>query len=384
MTTASDVLALVREDLRDFAGYSSARSDRLEGEVWLNANESAWPNPADPGASCRRYPDPQPADLVAALAGLYGVAPGHLLVGRGSDEAIDLLVRATCVAGRDPVLVTPPVFGMYAVSARLQGAPLLEVPLLDDPVQGLVPDLAAIAREAAQRGAKLVFLCSPSNPGGQSIPLADVAALARELEGRSLVVVDEAYGEYSDLPSATTLLGAHPNLVVLRTLSKAHALAAARIGVAIADPGLIAVLRRCQAPYPVPTPCVELAVGGLSASALEATFERVARVRSERARLHAAMAGLPVVRRVYPSQGNFLLVRLQDAESAYRALLAAGIVVRDQRAAPSLGDALRITVGTPEQNDRVLAVLSGLEACDADHARTGQGATPATAAEGTP
>src|SRR5690606_10557165 len=137
-----------------------------------------------------------------------------------------LLVRATCVAGRDAVLVTPPVFGMYAVSARLQDAPLLEVPLLDDPVAGLVPDLAAIARLATERGAKLVFLCSPSNPGGQAIALAEVAALARELGGRSVVVVDEAYGEFSDLPSATTLLEAHPNLVVLRTLSKAHALAA--------------------------------------------------------------------------------------------------------------------------------------------------------------
>jgi len=384
MSTDPGVLALVREDLREFAGYSSARSDSLEGEVWLNANESAWANPADADASCRRYPDPQPAALVAALAGLYKVEPGQLLVGRGSDEAIDLLVRATCVAGRDAVLVTPPVFGMYAVGARLQGAPLLEVPLVDDPARGLVPDLAAIARMAAGRGAKLVFLCSPSNPGGQAIPLADVAALARELEGRSLVVVDEAYGEFSDLPSATTLLAAHPNLVVLRTLSKAHALAAARIGVAIADPALVAVLRRCQAPYPVPTPCATLALAGLSAAARDATFERVARVRSERARLREALSGLPGVRRVYPSQGNFLLVRLEDAESAYRGLLAAGIVVRDQRAAPSLGDALRITIGTPEQNDRVLAVLSDLDARSARDARPGQGATPATAAGGTP
>jgi len=166
MNSDGGVLALVREDLRGFAGYSSARSDRLEGEVWLNANESAWANPADVGASCRRYPDPQPAALRETLADLYEVRPEQLLVGRGSDEAIDLLVRATCVAGRDAVLVTPPVFGMYAVSARLQGAPLLEVPLLDDPVDGLVPDLAAIARLAHERGAKLVFLCSPSNPGG--------------------------------------------------------------------------------------------------------------------------------------------------------------------------------------------------------------------------
>lgn len=358
--SADDVLALVREDLRDFAGYSSARSSRLQGEVWLNANESAWANPADADATCRRYPDPQPEALRAALADLYAVAPERLVVGRGSDEAIDLLVRATCEAGRDAVLVTPPVFGMYAVSARLQGAPLLEVPLLDDPGQGLVPDFAAIARAAGGGGAKLVFLCSPSNPGGQAITLDDIAALARVLEGRSLVVVDEAYAEFSDLPSATTLLQAHPNLVVLRTLSKAHALAAARIGAAIADPALAGVLRRCQAPYPVPTPCAALAVAGLSPQARAATAARIAQVRSERARLAAALARLSGVRRVYPSQGNFLLVRFEDAQAAFDALLGAGIVVRDQRAAPALGDALRITIGTPEQNARVLSVLSAL------------------------
>lgn len=377
---ADGVLALVREDLRGFAGYSSARSASLEGEIWLNANESAWANPADIGASCRRYPDPQPAALCTALAALYGVRPEQLLVGRGSDEAIDLLVRATCVAGRDPVLVTPPVFGMYAVSARLQGAPLLEVPLRDDADRGLVPDMDAIARLALARGAKLVFLCSPSNPGGQAIALDEVAALARVLAGRSLVVVDEAYGEFSDLPSATTLLAAHSNLVVLRTLSKAHALAAARIGVAIADPALVSALRRCQAPYPVPTPCAALALAGLSPAAREATAARVAQVRDERARLGAALALLPGVRRVYPSQGNFLLVRFEDAEAAFRALLGAGIVVRDQRAAPSLGDALRITVGTPEQNDRV---LSALGRCAARSGAPGRGTAPA-AAEGAP
>src|SRR5690606_11083138 len=139
--------------------------------------------------------------------------------------------------------VTPPVFGMYGVSARLQDAPLLEVPLLDDPGAGLVPDFDAIAQTATARRAKLVFLCSPSNPGGAGVPLDGIAALARQLQASSLVIVDEAYGAFSDLPSAITLLPAHPNLVVRRTLSKAHALAAVRIGVAISDPALVSVLR---------------------------------------------------------------------------------------------------------------------------------------------
>lgn len=356
----SALLDLVRPDLRDFAGYKSARSEALRGDVWLNANESAWANPADVQGRSRRYPDPQPPALRARLADVYGVGPDQLLVGRGSDEAIDLLVRALCVPGQDAIVVTPPVFGMYVVCARLQGARIIEVPLVDGDA-GLVADLDAIREAALGQGAKLVFLCSPSNPAGSAIPLDGIAALASALEGRALVVVDEAYGEFADGASATTLLDAHANVVVLRTLSKAHALAAARIGVAIGDTELIAVLQRCQAPYPVPTPCAELALAGLSDPALAQTRERVAVVRRERERLLYALGGLPGVRRVYPSQGNYLLVRFDDPERAFRALLSAGVVVRDQRAAPQLGDALRITIGSPEQNDRVIAALDARE-----------------------
>ncbi|MGH8061323.1 MAG: histidinol-phosphate transaminase [Pseudoxanthomonas sp.] len=357
----SDLLALVREDLRGFSGYKSARSETLQGDVWLNANESAWPNPADTAASCRRYPDPQPIALRNALAALYGCDTSQLLIGRGSDEAIDLLVRALCNPGKDAVVITPPVFGMYAVCARLQNASVIEVPL-QEAADGLEPDLDAIAGAAIEAGAKLVFLCSPSNPAGSAIPLADIARLAKQLEGVALVVVDEAYGEFSDLPSAVTLLSSCSNIVVLRTLSKAHALAAARIGVAIADAALIEVLRRCQAPYPVPTPCAELALAGLAPEALAETAGRIALVRSERTRLQAALAGLPQVLRAYPSQGNYLLVRFRDAGSAFRLLLATGVVVRDQRAAPQLVDALRITIGSPEQNDKVISALRLLEA----------------------
>jgi len=356
----STVLSLVRPDLRDFAGYKSARSEALRGDVWLNANESAWANPADGQGRSRRYPDPQPPALRARLAQLYGVAPEQLLVGRGSDEAIDLLVRALCVPGQDAIVVTPPVFGMYVVCARLQGARVVEVPLVDGDT-GFTADLDAIRDTALTQGAKLVFLCSPSNPAGSAIPLDDVAALARGLDGRALVVVDEAYGEFAEGASATTLLETQANIAVLRTLSKAHALAAARIGVVIGDADLIAVLQRCQAPYPVPTPCADLALDGLSDAALAQTRERVALVRSERERLRAALERTAGVRRVYPSQGNYVLARFVDAERAFRTLLAAGVVVRDQRAAPQLGDALRITVGSPAQNDRVIAALNAQE-----------------------
>lgn len=356
----SGVRDLVREDLRDFAGYASARTQRLEGDVWLNANEAPLANPGDADGRCRRYPSPQPPELQARLAGLYGVEVEQLLIGRGSDEAIDLLVRALCVPGRDAVLATPPVFGMYAVSARLQGADFVEVPLVDGS-DGFVVDVAAVRSAALARGARLVFLCSPSNPTGGLVSLAEVDYLSDALAGRAIVVVDEAYIEFAGTASATTLLAAHDNLVVLRTLSKAHALAAARIGVAIGHPDLIAVLRRCQAPYPVPTPCADLALAGLLPAALDVTQARVAEAIAERDALAAALATTPGVRQVYPSAGNYLLVRFVDADRAFKALLSAGIVVRDQRAAPQLGDALRISLGTPAQNARVLSALQALE-----------------------
>ena len=355
-----NVLDLVRPDLRAFAGYTSARKTGVNGSIWLNANESPWPNPADAGGRCNRYPAPQPEALLQALAALYGVAAERLLIGRGSDEAIDLLVRVLCRPQTDAVVVSSPVFGMYAVSARLQDAPLVDVPLVDGP-DGFAPDLAAIADAAERHGAHLVFLCSPGNPTGEAIALSDIAALAARLVDKAVVVVDEAYGEFSDVPSAVSLLDAHPNLAVLRTLSKAHALAAARIGTLIAQPELIGVLRNCQAPYPLPTPCVDLALAGLSPEALARTAERVAQVRMERARLLQVLQGLPDVRRVYPSQGNFLLARFDDAQAAFERLLAAGVVVRDQRAAPRLGDALRISIGTPEENDAVIAALTATE-----------------------
>jgi histidinol-phosphate aminotransferase len=349
-------LELVRDDLRAFAGYASARRSALEGSIWLNANESPWRNPADP-VGVQRYPEPQPAALRAALAALYGVSEAQLLLGRGSDEAIDLLVRALCRPGRDGVLVTPPVFGMYAVCARLQGAPCVEVPLRDDG-ERFALDLGEVARVARAGDCRLVFLCSPSNPTGGALDPDAVLRLARELEGRALVVVDEAYIEYSDAASLAGAVATQPNLAVLRTLSKAHALAAARIGTLIAAPELIGVLRNCQAPYPLPTPCVQLALAALQPAVLAETRARVARVVAGRERLRLGLAATPGVRRVYASQGNYLLARFDDADAALARLLAAGVVVRDMRAAPQLGDALRITAGAAEENDAVLAALA--------------------------
>lgn len=353
MSTAANLL---RADLREFSGYKSARSDRITGDVWLNANESAWANAGDADGACRRYPEPQPQLLCRRLAELYGVAADELLVGRGSDEAIDVLVRAFCAPGQGAIVTAPPVFGMYAVCARLHGVRVVEVPLVDT-TAGLIADLDAMAEAALANAASLVFVCSPGNPSGELVDAAAIVRLLQRLQGRAIVVVDEAYVEYASQPSLAPLIAEHDNLVVLRTLSKAHALASARIGVAIAQPELIAMIRRCQAPYPLPGPAVAQALQALEPAALAATTAHVAEAKAERARVQTALETLAGVRRVYPSLGNFLLVRFDDAEGAYRALLASGVVVRDMRAMPRLDDSLRITIGRPEDNQRMLAAL---------------------------
>lgn len=347
------VLDLARPEIRAMQPYSSARMEASGGAILLNANESAWAPPGDAGRGCNRYPDPQPAALVRALAALYGVREDQLLVGRGSDEAIDLLVRAFCRAGRDAIAIQPPTFGMYAVCARIQDAGIVEVPLTPDFTLDADALLAALTPAV-----KLVFVCSPNNPTGRPVPRATVERLARELDGRALLVVDEAYAEFADEAGVADLIDRYENLAVLRTLSKAWALAGARIGTLLANAEVIALLRKIIPPYPLPLPCVDAALAALSPQGQAEAAEHVRIVRAERARMAVALAALPGVREVLPSQANFLAVRFDDAGEVYRRLLAAGIVVRDVRRYPNLGDALRITVGTPEENAQVLAVLS--------------------------
>lgn len=354
--TMASVLDLLRPDLRDFSGYRSARRDTVQGRIWLNANESAWDNAATADSGLRRYPEPQPAALREALAHMYGVDPAQLLVGRGSDEGIDLIIRAFCRPGGDAIAITSPTFGMYAVCARLHGTRVVDIPLVDAP-DGFSCDFPAVAETVETEGSRVVFLCSPGNPTGNLLPREAIRKLALRLRGRALVVVDEAYVEYAQAPSVASLLDDADNIVLLRTLSKAHALAAARVGAVLAAPAVIGVLQRCQAPYPLPTPCAEVALAAISRDGRDVTVGRVQTAIDERQSLYAALRTLPGVRRVYPSRANFLLVRFDDAGDAYRCLLDAGVVVRDMRAVHGLEDALRISIGTPEQNASVLGAL---------------------------
>jgi histidinol-phosphate aminotransferase len=350
------VLDLARPEIRAMQPYSSARMEASGGEVFLNANESAWAPVGDDGLGCNRYPEPQPAALVDALAALYGVRREQLLVGRGSDEAIDLLVRVFCRAGRDAILIQPPTFGMYAVCARVQDAGIVEVPLAADFTLDADAVLAALTPAV-----KLVFVCTPNNPAGEPVPRAAVERLAQALSGRALLVVDEAYVEFSDAGSVADLIDRHDNLAVLRTLSKAWALAGARVGSLLANAEVIALLRRVMAPYPLPLPCVDAALLALSGWGQANARAHVDVVREQRARMLNELRRLPGVREVLPSQANFLAVRFDDAGAVYQRLLAAGIVVRDVRRYPNLDDALRITIGTPAENDRVLAVLASAQ-----------------------
>ncbi|WP_266167886.1 histidinol-phosphate transaminase [Dyella subtropica] len=349
------VLDLARPEIRAMQPYSSARMEASGGKILLNANESAWAPSGEAGKGCNRYPDPQPAALVNALAELYGVHNDQLLVGRGSDEAIDLLVRAFCRAGEDAIVIQPPTFGMYAVCARIQNAGVIEVPLAADFMLDVDAVLAAVTSAV-----KLVFVCTPNNPTGQPIPRDEIVRLAEALRGRALLIVDEAYLEFSDAESVSSLIDSYDHLAVLRTLSKAWALAGARIGCLLANAEVIALLRRIMPPYPLPLPCVAAALEGLSAQGRADAYAHIRVVRAERARMAAALATPPGVRAVLPSQANFLAVRFDDAGAVYQRLLAEGIVVRDVRRYPNLGDALRITIGTPEENDRVLAILKSL------------------------
>ncbi len=350
------VLDLVREDLRAFTGYASARREKATGHVWLNANESPWTSSADAGHGLNRYPDPQPAALRARLAELYGVSAERLMVTRGSDEGIDLVVRAFCRAGIDGVLIAPPCFGMYAVSARVQNAPLIEVPLIDDETRFAL-DLTAVEDIIELGDVRAVFLCSPANPTGQALSLKEIRRLAKKATDRAVLVLDEAYVEFSSIGSARALLDEFTHLVILRTLSKAYAMAGARIGAVIADPDVIGVLRSLQAPYPVPAPSAAIALAALSDAAQKESRERIATLVRERKALLKSLSGIDGVRRVYPSEGNFLLVRFDDPAAAFERLLKSGVVVRDMRAMPQLGDALRISVGTPEENATMIRAL---------------------------
>lgn len=348
----SDILALARPDIIALKAYSHASWDPAFER--LHANELPWRAETDRSvAGLNRYPEPHPHVLAQRLATLYGVADPQLLPGRGSDESIDLLVRGFCRAGVDNVVICPPTFGMYAVAARIQGAEVREVPLL--PERGFALDVARVLA-ACDGNTKIVFLCSPNNPTGNAMEPAAVERLLKELANRSLVVVDEAYIEFSGEASLTAALARYPNLVVLRTLSKAFGLAGARVGSLIAAPAIVALLAKVIPPYSIPQLTIEAVLATLADPQLAIQRERVAQIRAERDRLSAALANRKSVQKIWPSVANFLLVDFADAEAVLGAARTAKLLIRDMRNVSPRS--LRISVGTPEQNDRLIRSIA--------------------------
>lgn len=348
------VAKIARPDILRLQPYQHAAWDpALER---LHANENPWRFPGDNSrAGLNRYPEPHPLELEARLATLYGVRPEQLIAGRGSDEGIDLLVRGFCTAGRDAVLTCPPTFGMYKVAARIQGADVIEVPLLRE--QGYALDEATIARACAPN-VKLVFFCAPNNPTGNAVDADVIARTARRLADRALVVVDEAYAEFAAQPSFVARLAEFPNLVVLRTLSKAYALAGARCGAVIADAPIVELLRRMIPPYALPAPTIEAVLTALEEPRLVQARARIQQLVAERERVAPALAALPLVARVWPSEANFLLVETRDAAAFLAAGTRAGLLLRDFSTGPYTPACVRVSVGTPEQNDRLLRSLA--------------------------
>jgi histidinol-phosphate aminotransferase len=348
----TNILALARPDIIALKAYSHASWDPAFER--LHANELPWRAETDRSlAGLNRYPEPHPQVLAQRLATLYGVEEQQLLPGRGSDESIDLLVRGFCRAGVDNVVICPPTFGMYAVAARIQGAAVREVPLLRE--NGFALDTKGVL-QACDAHTKIVFLCSPNNPTGNAMAPAGIEQLLIALSDRALVVVDEAYIEFSGDRSLTTELARFPNLVVLRTLSKAYGLAGARVGSLIAAPEIVALLGKVIPPYSIPQLTIEAVLATLGEGQLAIQRERVAQVRAERERLSTALATCKTVRKIWPSVANFLLVDFAAPDAVLDSARAAKLLIRDMRSVSP--QSLRITVGTIEQNDRLIRSLA--------------------------
>jgi histidinol-phosphate aminotransferase len=346
----SDPASLARADIRGLQPYQHAAwKPTLER---LHANEMPWRAQGDESAlGLNRYPEPQPPELIGRLADLYGVRPEQLIAGRGSDEGIDLLVRVFCRAEHDSVVICPPTFGMYKVCTKIQGAALIEIPLLKE--EGFALDTEQLLN-AWRPGVKLYFLCSPNNPTGNLLDVAAIERLCRKLDDKALIVVDEAYIEFARQESLTRLLSRYANLAILRTLSKAYALAGARCGAVIAHPDVIGLMARVIPPYALPVTTVQAVMQFTSAEQQALSQQRISMVLAERAKLSERLRALTAIRRVWWSDTNYLLVECVDANQVLQAAQSVGLIIRDQRSQPMLANCLRITVGTPEQNERLL------------------------------
>lgn len=342
-----DLNALLRDNIRKLTPYSSAR-DEFKGEarVMLDANENAFGSPLD--HAYNRYPDPLQWKVKEKLATIKGVPPQHIFLGNGSDEAIDLLFRAFCRPGVDNVILLPPTYGMYEVSANINDVETRKVLLTED----YQLDLDSIA-EAVDANTKLIFICSPNNPSGNSIRRQDIETILVNFKG--IVVIDEAYINYAKQASFIKELTEFPNLVVMQTLSKAWGLAALRFGMAFSSKEIIEVFNRIKPPYNINQATQDLVLQALEN--VEIVNEWIRATVSERESLVHTLSALEEVAHVVPSDANFVLVRIKDARPLYDFLVERGIIVRDRSKVALCEGSLRITVGTPDENKQLLEAI---------------------------
>ncbi|WP_342652008.1 histidinol-phosphate transaminase [Vibrio metschnikovii] len=338
---------LARKQIQALTPYLSARRIGGSGDVWLNANESPFDNHYKTDfARLNRYSDCQPQALIQAYADYAGVKPDQVLTSRGADESIELLIRTFCEPNHDAILYCPPTYGMYAISAETFGVERKQVPLSAD----WQLDLTAI--EANLEQVKLVFVCSPNNPTGNLIRREDIIALLEMTQDRAIVVMDEAYIDFCPEASTVDLLQTYPNLAILRTLSKAFALAGLRCGFTLASPAIINLLLKVIAPYPVPVPVADIALQALSPSGLARTKFQVLDLSANRAYLQVGLQMVPGVE-VFEGWGNYLLVKFPDGDALFKAAWEHGIILRNS----PIDNAVRISVGNREECEKVVAFV---------------------------
>ncbi len=338
---------LLRPNIKTLTPYSSAR-DEFHGEakVYLDANENSIGSPLLKWYN--RYPDPYQQKIKEKLSAIKGVAPKQIFIGNGSDECIDLLYRAFCSPGKDNVIICPPTYGMYEVSANINDVELRKAPLLENFQLDLVH-----METLVDANTKLIWICSPNNPTGNSINREDIEMILNNFDG--IVVVDEAYINFARQRSCISLLSEYPNLVVMQTLSKAWGLAGLRLGMSFASEEIISIYNKIKPPYNISEAVQELVIKALDN--VEDVNAMIQELVSERKRLEEALTAIPVVEKIYPSDANFLLVKVADAKAIYTWLLSNEIVVRDRSKVILCEGCLRITVGTAKENDELLTAL---------------------------
>jgi len=345
-----DINDLVRENIKNLKPYSTAR-DEFKGQasVFLDANENSYGSPLP--ANYNRYPDPLQLDLKDAISKIKGVPIENTFLGNGSDEAIDLLFRAFCNPGKDNVIVLPPTYGMYEVSANINDVEIRKVSLLPN----FQLDMEKIA-ETIDQNTKLIFICSPNNPTGNSINREDIETILTNFKG--LVVVDEAYINYARQKTFIQELTEYANLVILQTFSKAWGLAALRLGMAFSSRKVIDILNKIKPPYNINQATQDLAFEALKN--IGQVNDWIKESVAERQRLSDALNDLKIVTKVYPSDANFILVEVTNALQIYDTLVNQGIIVRDRSKVTLCEGCLRITVGTKEENNHLLNVLKNI------------------------